>query len=500
MATQEQAPRANKPGAMTKAMQAVQTVQGPKVLRIGMIQGGKIVEERIIRSRDTVSVGTTERNTFTVVGPELPAHFDLFQMVGGQYKLNFTDAMDGRIAMASGVMSLKQLKESGQAVKSNVGWQIPLNEQCRGKVSIGDVQFLFQFVNPPPPPPKPQLPAAIRAGWVKDIDWTYNACLAFFMLCAFSGLAYVEYLYDPEIEDVFALDARVVALAAPPAVQEPEPQQDQDRNNRQPSQQPSNQPAPTQQARNRPAQNQGNQGSQGSAEQRAARAAAQAESASRAAERAAAAALSALQNSAEFAALTGATDTGRGSAADRLAQGGLMQGSVEALANTGGIATATGGSGVRRGGMSASAAGIAGGGSLGGGRAIQGVGADINSGGVVVVERRITGNASLGSGDVEGGEGTLDASRVAAVLRAQMGGIRSCYERALRNNPTLAGRLELRFTIGTSGRVTAASASGLSAAPEVGPCVVARVRSLVFPTPEGGSVEFSFPFNFSPGS
>lgn len=492
MATQQQPPRGNKPGAMTMAMQAVQTVQGPKVLRIGMIQGGKIVEERIIRTRDTVSVGTTERNTFTVVGPELPGHFDLFQMVGGQYKLNFSDAMDGRVAMASGVMSLKQLKESGQAVKSNVGWQVPLNEQCRGKVSIGDVQFLFQFVNPPPPQPKPQLPAAIRAGWVKNIDWTYNACLAFFMLCAFSGLAYVEYLYDPEIEDVFALDARVVSLATPPAVQEPEAQQP-DQNQNQQQQQQSNQPAPTQQATNRPAQN------QGSAEQRAARAAAQAEGASRAAERAAAAALNALQNSAEFAALTGATDTGHGSAADRLAQGGLMQGSVDALANTGGISTAAGGAGVRRGGMSASAGGIAGGGGLGAGRAIEGGGSGIGGGGTVVVERRISGNASLGSGDAEGGEGTLDASRVAGVLRGQMGGIRSCYERALRNNPTLSGRLDLRFTIGTSGRVTSASASGLSAAPEVGPCVVSRIRGLVFPTPEGGSVDFSFPFNFSPG-
>jgi hypothetical protein len=491
MATQQQPPRGNKPGAMTMAMQAVQTVQGPKVLRIGMIQGGKIVEERIIRTRDTVSVGTTERNTFTVVGPELPGHFDLFQMVGGQYKLNFTDAMDGRVAMASGVMSLKQLKESNQAVKSNVGWQAPLNEQCRGKVSIGDVQFLFQFVNPPPPQPKPQLPAAIRAGWVKNIDWTYNACLAFFMLCAFSGLAYVEYLYDPEIEDVFALDARIVQLATPPAVQEPEPTQQQPDQNQ--AQQPTNTPAPTQQANNRPAQNTGN------AEQRAARAAAQADGASRAAERAAAAALNALQNSAEFAALTGATDTGRGSAADRLAQGGLMQGSVDALANTGGISTAAGGSGVRRGGMAASAGGISGGGGLGAGRAIEGGGGGIGGGGTVVVERRISGNASLGSGEAEGGEGTLDASRVAVLIRGQMGGIRSCYERALRNNPTLSGRLEVRFTIGTSGRVTSASSNGLGAAPEVGSCVVSRVRGLVFPTPEGGSVDFSFPFNFSPG-
>jgi hypothetical protein len=49
-----------RPGAMTMAMQAVKTVQGPKVLRIGVIQGGKIIEERIIRNRDSVSVGTTE--------------------------------------------------------------------------------------------------------------------------------------------------------------------------------------------------------------------------------------------------------------------------------------------------------------------------------------------------------------------------------------------------------------------------------------------------------
>jgi outer membrane biosynthesis protein TonB len=471
---------------MTMAMQAVQTTQGPKVLRIGMIQNSKIVEERVIRSRDTVSIGTTERNTFTAIGPDLPGYFELFQMVGGNYKLNFSDAMEGRIAMPQGVMSLKQLKESGQAVKSNVGWQVPLNEQCRGKVTIGDVQFLFQFVAPPPPQPKPQLPAAIRAGWVKNIDWTYNACLSFFLLAAFSSMAYVEYLYDPMIEDVFSLDPRIVQLATPPAVPEPEPEQAA-----QPTEQ-NNQPAPEaprQQERPRPQ----------TAEARAAQATAQATRASQAAERAAQAALNALQNSAEFAALTGATDTGRGSAADRLAQGGLMQGSVDALANTGGIQNAAGGSGLRRTGLGASAGGGVGNG-LGGGHAVAGGGDQIGGGQVVTVERRITGNANLGSGDAEGGEGTLDAGRVAAVLRAAIGGIRSCYERELRNNPTLAGRLEVHFTIGTSGRVTGTpTTSGLSASPGVGTCIAQRVRGLVFPAPADGSVDFSFPFNFSPG-
>lgn len=470
------------------AMQAVQTTQGPKVLRIGMIQNSKIVEERVIRSRDTVSIGTTERNTFTAIGPDLPGYFELFQMVGGNYKLNFSDAMEGRIAMPQGVMSLKQLKESGQAVKSNVGWQVPLNEQCRGKVSIGDVQFLFQFVAPPPPQPKPQLPAAIRAGWVKNIDWTYNACLSFFLLAAFSSMAYVEYLYDPMIEDVFSIDSRIVALATPPAVTEPEPEaaaQPTEQANNQPAQQEA--PRPQQQARPQ------------NAEQRAAAAAQQANRASQAAERAAQAALNALQNSAEFAALTGATDTGRGSAQDRLAQGGLMQGSVDALANTGGIQNAAGGSGLRRSGLGASAGGGVGNG-LGGGHAVAGGGEQIGGGQVVTVERRITGRADLGSGDSEGGDGELDASRVAGVLRGAIGGIRSCYERELRNNPTLSGRLEVHFTIGTTGRVTGTpSTTGLGSAPAVGTCIAQRVRGLVFPAPTGGSVEFSFPFNFSPG-
>jgi len=127
-------------------------------------------------------------------------------------------------------------------------------------------------------------------------------------------------------------------------------------------------------------------------------------------------------------------------------------------------------------------------------------GDQIGSGGTIVRERVIRGDANLGSGDSIGGEGNIDAGRVAAIIRGQLGGIRSCYERALRNNPTLSGRLEVRFTIGTSGRVTTASSSGLGAAPEVGTCVVSRIRGLVFPPPEGGSVDFSFPFTFTPGS
>ena len=116
-------------------------------------------------------------------------------------------------------------------------------------------------------------------------------------------------------------------------------------------------------------------------------------------------------------------------------------------------------------------------------------------------ERVIRGSAEVGSEGSRGGGSEIDASVVARIIRGQLGGIRACYERELLANPGLSGRLEISFTIGEGGRITRISAAGpvASAAPAVGSCVSGRLRGLVFPSPEDGSVEFTFPFTFSPG-
>jgi hypothetical protein len=484
--------KTGRPGAMTQAMQAATVSAGPKVLRIGIMQGTKMTEERVIRDRATVTVGTTEKNTFTIATQELPGSFELFPMLGGQYALNFTDRMEGRVALAEGVKSLADLRTSG-AKRNAAGFQVALTEQSRGKVQLGDVTFLFQFVVPPPPQTRPQLPAAIRAGWVKNIDWTYNACLSFFLVLAMSGIAYVEYIYDPIVDQELALDdAHLVRLLAQPAVaeeqQEPEQQQQPDQNQQQ---QAAAAPQQQQQQRNNaptPAQAQA---------ARTERAANQANAAAAAAERAAQAALSEF-SSAQFQALTGALDTGAGSARDNLAQGGLMNQSAADLAQTSGVSR--GGSGGSRGtGLAANSGGSLGGRGLGAQGTVASSGNNVGSGAEIVRERVIRGNTSLGSGDATGGEGEIDASRVASLIRGQLGGIRSCYERALRNNPTLSGRIDVRFTIAESGRATSVTPSGMSEAPEVGTCIAGAIRRIAFPQPTGGAVEFSFPFTFNPG-
>ena len=37
-----------------------------KILRVGVIQGGKIIEERHLKRRDTVTIGQDAGNTFVV--------------------------------------------------------------------------------------------------------------------------------------------------------------------------------------------------------------------------------------------------------------------------------------------------------------------------------------------------------------------------------------------------------------------------------------------------
>ena len=133
----------NRPGAMTMAMQAVSVrPTGPKVLRIGIIQAGKIVEERVIRRRESVTVGSSEKNHFVIHTEGMPARFELFQLVGTDYILNFTNIMTGRVGLPGGVQDLTQMRDSGAARNAGTHYQVKLNDNSRGKVVIGNTTLL----------------------------------------------------------------------------------------------------------------------------------------------------------------------------------------------------------------------------------------------------------------------------------------------------------------------------------------------------------------------
>ena len=140
-----------------------------RILRIGILLGGKIIEERLIRERTSVTVGQSAKNTFSVAIEQLPREWTLFGLHGEQYSLHFMQGMDGRLSDGGQVYTLDALKQH-RARQTGDGWVLPLSDQSRGKVSIGDLTLLFQFVTEPPKQPRPMLPASVRGTFADRID------------------------------------------------------------------------------------------------------------------------------------------------------------------------------------------------------------------------------------------------------------------------------------------------------------------------------------------
>jgi TonB family protein len=77
-----------------------------------------------------------------------------------------------------------------------------------------------------------------------------------------------------------------------------------------------------------------------------------------------------------------------------------------------------------------------------------------------------------------------------------MGAVKGCYERALKRNPNLSGKIVLRWTITPSGTVQNVEAENDIGDPEVANCIKQLVSRWRFPAPSGGSVDVSIPFVF----
>ena len=92
--------------------------------------------------------------------------------------------------------------------------------------------------------------------------------------------------------------------------------------------------------------------------------------------------------------------------------------------------------------------------------------------------------------------GALSHEVIRRVVHAHLDEVRACYARALAAQPTLSGRVEVRFIIAQTGAVqTAPIASSDLGAPEVDRCIAAAVQHWYFPAPDGGGiVAVTYPF------
>ncbi len=163
-----------------------------KILRVGIVQGGRIIEERLLRPREAVTVGQSTRNKFSVPSPRLPLTSTVIDFRGGKYLLLFEKGMLGKVLVGDEVLDLKTIAQRGLADRKDSRFFLPMTEASRGKVVVGDVTLLFQFVTPPPEIPRLQMVSGHRASVFQNTDRTFVLAFAFALVTILGTFAYMD--------------------------------------------------------------------------------------------------------------------------------------------------------------------------------------------------------------------------------------------------------------------------------------------------------------------
>jgi hypothetical protein len=449
---------------MTAVMRAVAQQSGPKVLRIGLVQSGRVIEERIIKQRTSVTVGQSEKAMFVIPAQAIPAQFKLFELVGQDYYLNFLDGMTGRVALQTGISDIAALKGQARKLQSG-GYQVRLTEDARGKIVIGDTTFLFQFVAPPPPQPRPQLPLAVKGGLASQIDWnlTIIAAFSFMLHFGFIGAMYSDWL-DPVVNEEFNLQNLVDLQKNYPTVVVEQPTEEKV------ADKPADKPTETKQTSSgKPSAAPGAKGGALS-EKQTAQLSAQAESMQ-------------MQMLAAFggnSAVQGALNKSDVPTQDL--SGAAASGA--GVSNTGGdLRLASGGGGVVRPGAAGNGLagiGVTGGGGKGG------------TAGQETAQKGPTGDVQMGA--TSASVPVNNAERVVAGLRPKF---RACYNKGLASDPSMAGSVTITAKIAPNGEVTAAdSGGGGGLSPEVQTCIARAVKNAQFDAVGGSGSTINIPVKF----
>jgi hypothetical protein len=95
--------------------------------------------------------------------------------------------------------------------------------------------------------------------------------------------------------------------------------------------------------------------------------------------------------------------------------------------------------------------------------------------------------------------GRLPPEAVRRIVQQNHGRFRLCYENGLAKDPSLAGRVRVKFVIARDGSVSTSADAGSSLGdPDVVACVVRAFGNLSFPEPSGGIVTVVYPLIMSP--
>ena len=432
-----------------------------KVLRYAVIQGGKVIEDRTLDRNQSVTIGSDTKNTIVVPMGNLPKTHTVFELRGAQYALCFTETMEGKLSAAQGneKLSFEALKSQGVAKKKGDHFEVGLSDASKGSVSLGEVTLLFQFVNQPKAAPKMELPAAAKGSLLNTIDRTFTGILLTFLFIEFTGAFALS--RRQLVEDDISLDElpdRFVKLVIPEKPKEPPKPVEEKK------------AEPVKKEEDKPAEKKAEKPPPGPKDDHHEKV------------------VAAVQNKGLLKLLgtAGESNSAMQAITDTLGAGSAANNLDDALKGAGGVTANADDPAAKgpKGGGSGEVAKIGELGTQGGGTVDT-----------VHHEAKLVSHVMDSTPDVEGG--AIDRDKLSKFVKVRLKSIQGCYERELKRNPNLKGKIVVRFTIGENGRVKDVDIDeNTMGSEEVASCIKTTIRAWTTPF-TGAEVPVSYPFVFS---
>ncbi len=452
------------------------TQENPKkVLRVGVIYNGKILDEQIFRKPETVFIGDSERSHFVVPSSSLPSKIPIFYFKSGRYELVVMKNMTGKVFLKGKVIEIEEVVKKGMLKKRGNAYILPLSLDSRGKVMVGSAIVLFQFITPPPKPPKLRLPKSIRGSWTQRLDWPFISILSVCLIGGFLFFGiYLPGIPAPEV-DLARIPNRFAQLIVPKMEDLESLREREDTVSMEDTgTQVSTAKKEEEKARKEPKR---------SDKPRDAATIQKEESIRRAEMQARVAGKGLLR----IIGSVGESGEG-GIISDVLGDGAKDRDIDTALAGIKQIGVATSSTQrSRKGDIDATET-----------ARLEGLDVKKSDGEIGVAarkERAIIAKTTIEAPEIDG---AVDSSSISQVVRRNQAAIRRCYERELNANPDLRGKVAVTIIINEQGRIQMADISeDTVGSPAVSKCIVGVVNRWRFPRPEGGPASVTIPFVFS---
>lgn len=434
-----------------------------RALRVALIQAGRIVEDRTFTGRARITVGTDAKSTFLVPMAEVPVTTAVFDLTRRGTELLFDAQTDGRVSLAGAEAPLH--KYVARATARGARLALPLTDDAKGRVSIGEVSLLFQFVDAPKAPVAAELPKGAR-GLVAQLDRSFLVILALSLGAHFAGAGWISRQPVPEERDLtieeLSLD-RFASVLMPL----PKPK----KTTTDPATAPATAPAAATPTPKQPKQPE----------------------AQVADSRPTGEALKERVRKMGMIGVIGSIGDGTGGFGDIMKDTGVTQIADALRGTTPGVAVAT---------VDDVTATKRKGEDTGTTSEIDRLGTD----GVKRVELNEGGGKPVKPGEVTAEKLIIDTPEIDEVLLAKWlqgrkPAIQSCYDRELKRNPKLQGRLVIKFAITSRGRAGGIGFDEDSLrSSAVQQCISGMMRGWVLPFAPEDDVPVALPFIFNPGS